>query len=449
VRARWRLLPDEPIGLPVAGDFEDRNLFGKHRPYRARDYAWFAQDAFEDWIASLTRAIRDAGSSAPITVGQDEGGLAERPNPLFHGRALDFTSMHTWWFNDQLLWDGVLAKAPHRPLLISETGIMQREQLSGEALRDADAAARLLQRKLAHAFAAGAFGVIQWCYEVNPYMDSDNEVAIGLKRADGSCKPEHRVLRQLARFVADHRAAFDAPAPPGVALVLPAGDLFPPRPLETQATQRAIQILVAELGIPVQVVADHRTRGALDGAKLIVLPACRGLSQEGWDDIQHAVDHGATLLCSGSFETDDAGLPALRTGVAPRPLALVEGPLRYPRAITESAFAAALPSTMTDTPHGAGQLLQHALPLEWAEPTDAQLAPYRAALRAARIPIPSPRPPGLFVRHLAFREATLVIAINESSQPATLDVASQSQTIPAGEAHYFLLDAQGKFIANL
>jgi hypothetical protein len=81
-------------------------VFGKHRPYRARDFAWFAQDAFEGWTAALTRAIRDAGSSTAITVGQDEGGLGERPNPLFHARGLDFTSMHTWWLNDHLLWDG-------------------------------------------------------------------------------------------------------------------------------------------------------------------------------------------------------------------------------------------------------------------------------------------------------------------------------------------------------
>jgi hypothetical protein len=68
--------------------------------------------------------------------------------------------MHTWWNNDALLWDGVLAKATGKPLLVSETGIMQREFLSGEAVRDSADFARLLSRKFGYAFAGGAFGVI-------------------------------------------------------------------------------------------------------------------------------------------------------------------------------------------------------------------------------------------------------------------------------------------------
>src|SRR5262249_6242396 len=162
-------------------------------------------------VQSMTRAIRDTGSHAALTVGQDEGGLFERPQPLYHARSVDFTSMHTWWLDDQLLWDGVLAKAPGRPLLISETRIMQRELLSGEALRAPEERATLLARKLAYAFAARAFGVVEWCYDVNPFMASDNEVAIGLKRVDQSYKPEHGVLARVAQFVARNRDRFDSP----------------------------------------------------------------------------------------------------------------------------------------------------------------------------------------------------------------------------------------------
>ncbi len=120
VRARWRLLPDDEIGLPRDNDFTDYYYLDEHRPYRAMDWLHFAQDAFETWIGEMSAAIRSGGSSAPITVGQDEGGLVERPSPLFHHRSVDFTSMHTWWTNDHLLWDGIMAKAPGKPLLISE-----------------------------------------------------------------------------------------------------------------------------------------------------------------------------------------------------------------------------------------------------------------------------------------------------------------------------------------
>jgi len=135
VRRRWRLRADEPVDLPKEGDFQDAYLPGERRPYRALDYALFAQDAFERWIGDMTRAIRDAGSDGPITVGQDEAGLTTSPSPLFHHRSLDFTSIHTWWSNDALLWDGLMAKPSGAPLLVSETGIIRGPALAQDRLR--------------------------------------------------------------------------------------------------------------------------------------------------------------------------------------------------------------------------------------------------------------------------------------------------------------------------
>ncbi|MFO0984518.1 MAG: hypothetical protein U1E76_22800 [Planctomycetota bacterium] len=449
VRARWRLLPDEPIALPEGGDFEDRTVFEAHRPYRAREYALFAQDAFEGWIARMRRAIRDAGFAAPITVGQDEGGLAERPNPLFHARALDFTSMHTWWLNDALLWDGLLAKAPGKPMLVSETGIMQRELLSGEALRAQDDRARLLSRKLAWAFAAGAFGVIQWCYDVNPYMASDNEVAIGLKRVDGSFRPEHRVFADVARFVARNRARFAAPPPPAGALVLPSRDLFGPRGLQTESTQRALRLLCEELRVPVQVVSEHRARGALEHAKLIVLPACRGLAQECWDAVLAAVANGAVLLCSGWFEADDAGLPAVRLEATPRALAMVDAlDLRYPRSVFESVAAADGDFMPRELARGRGRILHHAAPLEWAEPGPVQRAAYEHALDLAGVAhaAPGQYQPGLFVRELPMRDASLVILINERASDAKVAVGRERITVRAQTAVMLFVDREGRVL---
>src|SRR5262249_22469368 len=110
VRSRWRLLPDEPIGLPTDKDFEDGALLGQAKPYRAVDWVLFSQDAFTWWARQMRDAIRAAGNQAAITVGQDEGGLQQRPSPLFWHEAVEFTSMHTWWSNDALLWDGVCSK---------------------------------------------------------------------------------------------------------------------------------------------------------------------------------------------------------------------------------------------------------------------------------------------------------------------------------------------------
>ena len=429
VRARWRLRPDEAIGVPTKDDFAERQVMEHHRPYRAKEYAHFAQDAFRHWVSEMTRAIRDAGSDAAITVGQDEGGLFERPNPLFHHDAVDFTSIHTWWFNDALLWDGLMAKARGKPLLASESGIMQRELLSGEAIRTPEVAAALLQRKLAYAFASGAFGLVQWCYQVNPYMASDNEVGIGIKRVDGSYKPEHGVLRDFAAFFARNRGRFTGYREPDNVLLFPSSDHYSPRGLQEAASKRLLGVLSRTLG-SVRVVPEHRTID-LGRPDLIVLPSCRGVSHRAWADVMNAVSSGAELHASGWFETDDAGLPATRLGARRRPLARVEvhqEPGAEPRAalFAREAFeswgrawyppdaAGEQSGNIRMRAHGRGRIVHNELPLDWAEsyvpwgdgPLDAE----------------SSEPPAVY--HLWFDEVALIVAVNESSVPITIPATS-------------------------
>ena len=166
--------------------------------------------------------------------------------------------MHTWWNNDALLWDGVLSKAAGTPLLVSETGIMQRHRLSGEAVRSPRRVRGVAVTQDRYAFAAGAFGVIQWCYETNPFMNSDNEAAIGAKRVDGSAKPEHAALAAAAAFVARNRARFDGRVAPDVALVVPTSEHLSPRSLAAGATRAVVRAFYENLGIPLRAVADHR-----------------------------------------------------------------------------------------------------------------------------------------------------------------------------------------------
>ncbi|HEX6973548.1 MAG TPA: hypothetical protein VF147_04065, partial [Vicinamibacterales bacterium] len=428
VRRRWRLRADEAIGLPEDDDFTDVWVMGARRPYRALDYALFAQDAFERWIEEMRSAIRSGGSRGAITVGQDEAGLGTSPSPLFHHGSVDFTSMHTWWANDALLWDGVVAKGTGTPLLVSETGIMQRQLLSSEAVRTPDEFAALLSRKIGYAFASGAFGVIQWCYETNPFMNSDNEAAIGAKRVDGSVKPEHAVLAAAASFVARNRARFDGYVAPDIAIVVPTAEQLSPRSLSTGAVRAAVRAFYEELGVPLRAVAEHRAAPDLGQPRVIVLPACRSVSDAGWRAILAAVEAGATLVCSGWFETDDAGLPAERLAVGSRPLRMVEqssslggaatATFRFPGTTPESWYAAAL-----DAPRrvvrGAGAIVHHPLPIEWAEPTTALSDFYRAAIAGThivpRVELGSDRA-GLLVVTVPFREAWLLVAINESSR---------------------------------
>ncbi|MFT5286861.1 MAG: hypothetical protein ACI8TQ_003036 [Planctomycetota bacterium] len=421
VRARWRLLPNEPIGIPTDDDFAERHVMENHRPYRAKEYAHFAQDAFRDWAIKMTRAIRDSGSTAVITVGQDEGGHFERPSPLYHHDVVDFTSIHTWWFNDALVWDGLMSKARGKPLLVSESGIMQRELLSGVAIRTPETAANLLARKITSAFASGAFGLIQWCYQVNPYMASDNEVGIGIKRVDGSYKPELAVLAEFARFFARNKGAFANYVEPDTVLVFPSSDHYSPRGFQVEATKRLLRKFT-EQQIAVQVVPEHRTSSDLGSPRQIYLPSTRGISETAWQDILKAVENGAHLFTSGYFETDDAGLPAERLGVDWSPLAQIEFRsdtddernrlVRFAREVFESwGRAANEKDDVTNKPlaWGAGWISHNALPIDWT----LEFAPWGPISREAQSSTP------LTHRVLRFGPYVLHALINDSSKPLT------------------------------
>jgi hypothetical protein len=458
VRRRWRLRPDEGIDLPEDEDFSDAWVFGARRPYRALDYALFAQDAFEQWIGKMTGAIRAGGHQGAITVGQDEAGLGTSPSPLFHHTAVAFTSMHTWWNNDALLWDGVLSKATGTPLLISETGIMQRQKLSGEAIRTPDEFAALLSRKIAYAFASGAFGVIQWCYDANPFMNSDNEAAIGLKRVDGSAKPEHGVLASAAAFVARNRTRFEGYIAPDVALIVPTSEQLSPRSLASVATRNVIRAFYEELGIPVRAVAEHCAARDLGAPRVIVMPASRSIADAAWQAVSAAVDAGAMLVCSGWFETDDAGLAAERLNVPPRPLSMIEemadldstaaSVFRFGTTMPESWPAADVPAPRR-LARGRGTIVHHPLPIEWAEPSAALGRFYATALKGTGVDRKLERSTsahGVVSAALPFRDAWLVVAVNESSRSQRVDArrpgttASVTFDVDAGRGRMAFVD---------
>jgi hypothetical protein len=459
VRRRWRLRPDEPIGLPADRDFQDAYLPGPRRPYRALDYALFAQDAFADWVRQMRSALHEGGSTTAVTVGQDEAGLSTSPSPLFFHDAVSFASMHTWWNNDALIWDGVMAKPSGAPLLVSETGIMQHDLLSGEAVRNPEEFANLLSRKLVYAFAAGAFGVVEWVYDVNPYIANDNEAAIGLRRVDGSFKPEHGVLADVAGFVRRHRARFDGYVEPDVVLLVPTADLFSARDTATRATRAAVRACYDTIGVRVRAVPDHHAARDLGHPRLIILPACRGVSDSGWAAILAAVEAGATLACSGWLETDDAGLPAERLGVDRRPLRLVETAqddqdrrevFRFSGTLDESWYAA-VGDGPSRTARALGAILHHPLPIEWADPTPGLAAFYRSALASAAIAplvVFDADGPGLTAVIVPFRADWLLAAVNETSATRRLQLsrpganARLSLDVPAARGRLAFIDPQ-------
>src|SRR5437899_10349472 len=167
---------------------------------------------------TMRATIRATGSQQLVTVGQDEGGIQDRLSPAYWGQYVDFTTNHSWWQNDYILWDSLLAKQPGEAMLIQETGLQRELDMDEIARRDPDHEASLLERKVAAAFVQGA-GAIEWLWNTNSYMTESNETPIGLIRPDGTERPEATLLRGFAGFAKSLQAHLREPGRPEVAVV--------------------------------------------------------------------------------------------------------------------------------------------------------------------------------------------------------------------------------------
>ena len=462
----WGSAPDEGISLPSLDDFTDRNLFGTGRPRKAADYKRFSQDMFTAWVRQMTDALRSNGNRLQlVTVGQDEGGLSERPNPLFFGKSVDFTCMHTWWNNDAQAWDAVLSALPDRPMLVEETGMMRYERIDGTPWRTEDEAARLLERKLAIAVGSGSSGYVQWIWNTNPFMASDNEAGIGFLRADGTARPELEPFVRLSRFLRTHAERLSGRQLEDVALLIPHSQMFSPRSQAVEATQRAVRVLANHLHVPVRAVGEYGLADTLGAPRLIIAPSPRVLTDAAWQTLLEAVEKGATLLVTGIIDANEHWLPVERTRAlglraASRPVAGQEAAViagttwrlgyrgdRLERVET-GVVAGASPTALHRIARGKGAILWMPLPVELSDSPDATVALYGAAVAEAGVKpaiLVEPADGSVYVGSITYADAVLVALASESSADHDVSVSLPSGVatrvhLPAGRATLLLLD---------
>jgi hypothetical protein len=235
LRERWRDAGADPLAVPSDDEFTYAMTRGSRNPRKAADFVAFTQDVVMRWAATLRDVLRASAGESLVTLGQDEGGTAVRPSPQFHATAVDYTTVHTWWNNDDLLWDGVVTKVPEKPNLVQETGLMRLEDIDGWPWRTPEAASALLERKFAYALASRGAGAVEWVWNINPYQPIDNEAVIGLIRPDGTAKPVLAVVTGFASFFAKAAPWLDDYEPDPVIVVLPHWRLFakPPGGLDS------------------------------------------------------------------------------------------------------------------------------------------------------------------------------------------------------------------------
>jgi hypothetical protein len=427
LRTLWHEPSGDPLAVPRPEDFAQAAVQIGRRPRKVRDFHELAQDVVAGWAANLRDVLHGAGgASALVTLGQDEGGIHERPAQQLLASSLDYTAVHTWWKNDDLLWDGVVTKVPEKPSLHQETGLMRLEDLDGAPWRSPEAAARLLERKLAYAFASRGTGVVEWAWNVNPYMPIDEEATIGLLRPDGTAKPELDAMTDVAAFFRAAAPLLDDFEPDPVVLVVPHASAFLGRTHGIDATKAVVRTLAERFGVVPTALSDLRlTAARLKGSKLVLVPGAEALDEPAAHALLEASRAGTKVLFTGAIEGDSYGreAPALRAlGVlgASRPVAMQErsawsgsGWLAFDGLLQESVRRADRPSAASLS----GAVWHEPLPIELAREREPLAKLLEAALAAAGVPS-SPGEWGVAARALIAPRVALVVVVNERPERA-------------------------------
>lgn len=440
----WRTTRDDLLDLPRLQDFESVHLIDDRAPLKTLDYRLFAQDMFMRWTKQMTAAVRGNGNQKQlITVGQDEAGLGDSPNIQFFAPLVDFTSLHNWWANDDLVWDSVLAKVPSKASLMEETGVMFYERAEGDSpWRSEQEVSNLLERKMALSFAADGAGFIEWIWNTNPYMNSTNEVGIGFHRVDGTAKPELEPFLAIAKFMAQHGQRLrDRQAEP-VVMLIPHTHMFSPRSSAYEATRRCVRAMYYHCGVPMQAISEYTLAEQTYPAKLIIVPAPRTLTPQCWDALVKRMDQGATVAISGAIISREGSLP-----VAQSESLAVSGKeylVRFEGEKIQRIEKAEFAQIKQDQ-----RLIRSPLPLELGDSMEALVAFYRFAMTQAGVaPIFSvtPQTPAVLVLPSVFRDVVLYTFVSESNRDAALQVTDlQTRTrftvdVSAGRTAMVMID---------
>lgn len=459
-----RLGSFDAIALPEETDLRYQR-YGTQHEVRALDYNLFAQDMFADWVRNMVRAIRDTGSKQLINVGQDEGGVTDRVlNQFYATSGVSFTTNHTYWQDDALLWDSVAAKHAGIPNITGETGYQPVWTPDGSWRYDEFTGLALEERKWALGFAAGSSGAMQW--------DWDREPDFGIERSDGSAKVWENMMRNLGRFASQAAPYATGLQVPRVALVLPQSlqlSVYNSEALEAQQT--AVRVLYHYNHAAAYAVGEYQI-DTLGSPKLIILPSAYGLSDAAWRAIEERVRGGAVLLISGPFSDDPHLHPtdrAAEVGLKYEkvPLLLREqnfhwagGTLalsyRGMKTTVLSRAALAGGADWMEQPLGKGKILFSALPLELNDRPDVVAAVYAYALKAAEVePAYTTKvtDPGLLICPTVLPHAALYVLTSETNETAISfrDERSGrtfSGQLEPGRAALLLIEEDGTLITS-
>ncbi len=446
--ALWNVTPESVAGtisLPREEEFLPRGMYSGANSLRINDYFLFAQESFASWARTMRDTIRATGSQQLVTVGQDEGGIQDRLSPAFWGQSVDFTTNHSWWQNDYVLWDSLAAKQPGEAMLIQETGLQRELNLNEIARRTPESEAALLERKIAMSFIQGS-GAIEWLWNTNSYMTESNETPIGAVRTDYTEKPEATVLRAFAQFAPSLRQHLRDPQQPAIAIVTSqAAQYSVLADFQLEAQRRAVRALAYEAHLPAYMTAENQIE-KLGTPKLAILPSPQALSEKAWQALLNYVDYGGNLLITGPVDRDehwqilprvrDLGLQAhvepltyhnATVRIGDRSISLAFG---QPQQNNLDSLRFEDGSTFKEASHGKGKIFWASYPVELSE--DLQSTATLYAFVMARLGIQpmfslqSPLPPGVLAFPTVLADSVFYVFVSDSANDATINLRDQT-----------------------
>src|SRR5580658_9361213 len=445
--ALWNVPPDSVAGtisLPRDDEFAPRGMYTGTNSLRLHDYFLFAQESFAHWARTMHDTIRAAGSQQLVTVGQDEGGIQDRLSPAFWGQSVDFTTNHSWWLNDNIVWDSLAAKQPGEAMLIQETGLQRELNLDEIARRTPENEAALLERKIAASFIQGS-GAIEWLWNTNSDMTESNETPIGAVRTDYTEKPEATLLRAFAQFAPSLQPHLRDPQLPSIAIITSqAAQYSALAEFQLAAQQTAVRALAYDVHLPAYVIAENQIE-KLGSPKLAILPSPQALSESAWQALLDYVDAGGNLLITGPADRDEHWQIVDRT--AQLGLVAHTEPLTYHNAtiqLGERSISLDFDqqdqnwldslhfdnaSNLKEIPHGKGRIFWTSDPVELSKDPHSISELYASV--AARLSIPpmftqqSPLPQGVLVFPTVLADSMLYVFISDSATDTAINLQDQ------------------------
>ncbi|MCK0471016.1 beta-galactosidase [Halalkalibacter sp. APA_J-10(15)] len=313
LQEHWDMTPNEvtsfeEVELPEYDEinFSTTNKLEK-KGNRWLDYSLFSMDMHNQWARELTKTIKTIAPQQLVTVGQDEALGGRRPSPLFYAEAVDYTTVHSWWLMDHLVWDSLFTKDPLKPNVVQETGIMHVERPDGRSKRSEIELKSILERKYAYGFATGGAGAVQWLWNTNHYMDNINESNIGAIRSDQTEKPETDVSYDFGSFIKEVSELFRSRKLEEVAVIYPYSNDLSNREFAFSATAKLTRVLTYDLRIPFRAFSEYHLDALNDNPpKLIIVPSAHNFHTAAYEKLcEHVRKYGGMILWTGPLHLDE------------------------------------------------------------------------------------------------------------------------------------------------